>query len=109
MDVHLYAAVKPTCYNINLCYFDLWFYVTINNFIYTKNKNYRKQENINKTPASSLCEYLSKLFARMQFYAVGCGLFYVDDGKNKISKMSLNHFFFHLIKMTCYASNNFND
>ena len=40
-----------------------------------------------------MSEYLSKLFAGMQFYALGCGSIYVDDGKNKISKMSLNYFF----------------
>ena len=104
MYVYLYAAVKPTYYNINLCYFDLWFYVPINNFSYTKNKNYKKQEKINKTPASSYANTSLNFFARMQFYAVGCGLIYVDDGKNK---MSFNQNF-HLIKMT-YASNNFDD
>ena len=71
-------------------------------------QKYKKQENINKTPTSSYTNKSLNFFARMQFYAVGCGLICVDDGKNKISKMSLNHFF-HLIKMTCYASNNFDD
>ena len=57
--VYLYAAVKPTCYNINLCYFDLWFYVHINNFSYTKNKNYKKEENINQRTNGPVNAHLS--------------------------------------------------
>ena len=73
-----------------------------------KTKIIKSRKILNKTPASSYANTSLNFFSRMQFYAVGCDLIYVDDGKNKISKMSLNQNF-HLIKMTYHASNNFDD